>query len=446
MLKQLRRKFIWINMLLVSLVLLIVFGVLLGTTSQRLRGQSMNAMHMALKWSEDAPPPRVEIGLPEMGLEGRKERDHMNRQTGVAPLAMVPTFCVTADESGAILSSTLGGNIQVSDEALQRATELAAQQVQDKGLREGSISSLHLRFLAEKDRGGSLQIAFADLGWERESLSELVLTSLLVGAVALVCFFGVSLFLSSVALRPVEKAWEQQRQFVADASHELKTPLTVILANVGIVLDHREDPVRRQEKWLSYIQEEGKRMKELLEDMLFLAKTDAAQQSLTLNRISISDLVMGCLLPFESVAFESGVQLEGEISPNLSMQGDEQKLRRLVMILLDNAVKYAGEGGIVTLKLSGHGDKVRLSIQNTGDPIPPEHLAHLFERFYRVDSARSRDRGGYGLGLAIAQTIVRSHGGKLSVTSMAEQGTIFTAVLPSGQRGVRGEPERKSLQ
>ena len=178
-------------------------------------------------------------------------------------------------------------------------------------------------------------------------------------------------------------------------------------------------------------------MRGLVEDMLFLAKNDAARAPLHPAELSMSELTMGCLLPFESVAFEAGVTLESRIEPGLSLRGDEAQLRRLVMILLDNAVKYAGEGGNVELTLSRQGDRLKLWVRNTGEPIPPEHLPHLFERFYRADSSRSRERGGYGLGLAIAQTIVDSHGGRLSVTSSAETGTCFTALLPTACKGIR---------
>ena len=174
MLKKLRRKFILINMMLVSLVLLIVFGALLGSTSQRLRGQSVSAMRLALKWAEGMAPPQIEIDLPEGEEPGAGRGNPDARQ-----LAMVPVFGVVLDENGNIDSYAPGGNVQVSQEALEQAVE----EVQKQGVPEGTITKpSHLRYLVEWDRDGKLRIAFADMRWERENLMDLVVTSLLVGA------------------------------------------------------------------------------------------------------------------------------------------------------------------------------------------------------------------------------------------------------------------------
>ena len=246
-------------------------------------------------------------------------------------------------------------------------------------------------------------------------------------------FFAISLFLARLSLKPVERAWTQQRQFVADASHELKTPLTVILANTGIMAAHPDATVASQRKWLGYIQEEAQRMKELVEDMLFLAKHDGAERPKDSRTVNFSDLVTGCVLRFESVAFERQVELNSHIQPGLSLSGEPDSLERLVMILLDNAVKYAGDRGRVDVDLSRRQERAVLSVRNTGEPIPPEHLEHLFERFYRVDGSRSRKEGGYGLGLAIAHTIVQSHRGQIEVRSSREEGTVFAVTLPHGR-------------
>ena len=170
-------------------------------------------------------------------------------------------------------------------------------------------------------------------------------------------------------------------------------------------------------------------MKSLVEDLLYLAKSESGRLS-TPRPVSLSDLVEGCLLRFESVAFEQGVELESQVAPGVTLSGDADSLERLVMILLDNAVKYAGQGGRASLVLGQRGDRAVLSVKNTGQAIPPEHLPHLFERFYRADSSRSREQGGYGLGRAIAQAVTRAHRGDISGASDSVHGTVLTVTLP----------------
>lgn len=423
MIRKLRIKFILTNMALVSLVLIVVFAVLMASTSQRLAGQSMAAMRMSLEWGEDRDPPRFEFSPSSEAMPEKWE----NRGGGeFQQVMMIPVFCVSLTEDGQVDAVYAQDSISVSDQVLEEAVSQALE----SGTREGILNRLGLRYLVETGPDGKTRIAFADRNWERQNLQGLLLTSLLVGIGALLGFFLISLFLSKLATRPVEKAWEQQRQFVADASHELKTPLTVILANSGILLSHREDTVGAQVKWIEYIQEEARRMKGLVEDMLFLAKSDAARLPATRLPVDMSELTEGCLLPFESVAFEAGVTLESDIRPGLYVNGDEGQLRRLVYILLDNACKYAGSGGAVAVVLSRTSDRLKLTVRNTGPAIPPEHLEHLFERFYRSDSARTREAGGYGLGLAIAKAIVQSHRGQISVASSEAEGTVFTVLLP----------------
>lgn len=423
MIRKLRIKFILTNMALVSLVLIVVFAVLMASTSQRLAGQSMAAMRMSLEWGEDRDPPRFEFSPSSEAMPEKWE----NRGGGeFQQVMMIPVFCVSLTEDGQVDAVYAQDSVSVSDQVLEEAVSQALE----SGTREGILNRLGLRYLVETGPDGKTRIAFADRSWERQNLQGLLLTSLLVGIGALLGFFLISLFLSKLATRPVEKAWEQQRQFVADASHELKTPLTVILANSGILLSHREDTVGAQVKWIEYIQEEARRMKGLVEDMLFLAKSDAARLPATRLPVDMSELTEGCLLPFESVAFEAGVTLESDIRPGLYVNGDEGQLRRLVYILLDNACKYAGSGGAVAVVLSRTSDRLKLTVRNTGPAIPPEHLEHLFERFYRSDSARTREAGGYGLGLAIAKAIVQSHRGQISVASSEAEGTVFTVLLP----------------
>lgn len=410
MIKKLRRKFILINMSLVTLVLLIVFSTICVTSYQRLVNDSQMSMRKALEDGKGAHT-KFEIG------PGPKRPDR--------PFPYQPIFCVLLDDDWNVLKLD-SGDTKVSDEVLAQAVS----QIREEGKMTGTLVPLQLRYQMVLTPGGR-KIAFADTSGERRSMISLILTSLLIGIGGLVAFFAISLFLANWALRPVAKAWEQQRQFVADASHELKTPLTVILANIGILLSHKEDKIGEQVKWVEYTRTEATRMKKLVDNLLFLARSDASAVPLVKGECNLSDAVWNCLLPFESVTFEQGVTLESEVAPDVHIIGNEGQLKQLVIILLDNACKYAGEHGEIHCILHKPQDnKVMLTVTNTGDVIPAESLAHLFERFYRVDKARTRESGGYGLGLSIAQSIVKHHHGKISAQSSAEAGTTFSVILP----------------
>ena len=414
MLRKLRHKFIFINMLLVGVVLLVVVFGLLWYNMERLANQSINTMYTMLEW--DANDARFRFELDVLHKDRRSQPQ----------AALLPVFSVSLAEDGTVADYYSMDNVTVTDDLLAQAVEEVGKASSDSGV----LHDLRLRYLVQKGKDGIVRIAFVDMSWEQDALMSMAFSALPVGSAALICLFVISFLLSTLALKPVTQVWEQQRQFVADASHELKTPITVILANAGILLSHPNDTVGSQQKWITFIQEEGARMRGLVEDMLFLAKNDAARQPLSHVPVQVSELVTGCVLLFEPVAFESSITLESTIEPNLSFCGDEGQLRRLVMILLDNAVKYSGANGKVQIRLCRVQEKVVLSVRNTGHPISPEHLPHIFERFYRADSARSRDRGGYGLGLAIAEAITRGHGGKITAESDSVRGTIFTAAFP----------------
>ena len=419
MIRTLRRKFILVNMLLVSLVLLMVFGVFMASSAQRLKDQSLLAMRAALMWGEEGSPLRPEIAFP---LDGSRRPSSGQG----AQRSLLPVFTVTV-EDGVVTAINDGDQVDVSLEVAQQAAQAALED----GRRDGTVSSL--RYLREDAEGGAVRLAFADRTWERENLLALLRTCLLVGLLGLACFFVISLLLSTLALRPAERSWQQQKQFVADASHELKTPLTVILANAGILLAHSGDMADGQRKWVEYIQAEAQRMKSLVEDLLFLARSDDRRSPLRLQTVSFSDL-----------AWEAGVALDSQITPDLELLGDPEQLRRLVAILVDNAVKYAGPRGSASLILRPQGDEAVLSVHNTGEPIPQEHLPRLFERFYRTDSDRARSQGGYGLGLSIAKSIADGHRGRISVSSSAISGTLFTVRLPLPGRGL-GHLRTRSL-
>lgn len=408
MIQTLRKKFILINMTLVSLVLIIVFATILFFNYQWLKTETTAVLSRIIHSEEGVAPPTLEVG--DRRMDKREP--------------MLPVFRVDLDTDGQLIAVTKD-NVEVSDELV---AEVVKRAIDDED-GEGILLDLGLRYLWEKGPSGT-RIAFADIDRELGSMTNLFVTLLLVGIGGLGAFFFISIFLASMALHPVQKAWDQQRQFVADASHELRTPLTVILANTDILLSHRQDTIEQQAKWIENTEAEALRMKQLVEDLLFLAKSDTTTVPMEPSKFNGSDALWNSLLPFESVAYEQGVSIQSEITPDVVLQGDPGQMKQLFVILLDNACKYAGRDGAVTVTFGKDNEKAHLAINNTGEPIPTEHLERIFERFYRVDSSRVRQEGGYGLGLAIAKTIVDRHHGQIDVESTAEKGTTFTISLP----------------
>lgn len=409
MIKKLRRKFVLSNMLLVSLALLVVFIAVCAVYHQVLRGETEQALRQAISMRIGDEKRKPLIGKP-MG-DGRT-------------VEHVPAFTVLLDAEGGVQQILGREDVSITDQTIQSAVTQAQQ---SEGA-EGLLADMTLRYLKQDTPDGP-KIAFADVSHERTGMRSMFLISLLTFALLLAAFFLISLFLARQTLRPVEEAWAQQRRFVADASHELKTPLTVILANLGVLLAHPDEPIRANRQWVDNSREEAVRMKGLVEDMLFLARSDADQTPMVTERVNLSDLLWSSLLSFEPVAFEQGVELHSTVEPEIFVQGAASQLQQLFAVLLDNAVKYAGEHGKVWVNLRKKDGKTVLTVRNTGDPIPADSLAHVFDRFYRVDEARTRERGGYGLGLAIAQRIAEGHGGRITAESSRENGTVFTVTL-----------------
>lgn len=322
-----------------------------------------------------------------------------------------------------------GGTVRVSGSSyfdlddqneLLKIVQAALQRREDSGL----LESYHMRYLRESGPL-SIRIAFADSSLEQSTLRSLTGTTALIGVAAFLVLFGFSYLLSGVVTRPVEKAWQEQQRFLSDASHELKTPLTVILSSADLLSGSLPETAQG---YVDNIRSESRRMKKLVESMLTLARADDGGHKLVFTPLDLSDVVTDTALLFEPVAFESGRQLLYNIQEGLRTSGDADKLRQLVSILLDNAIKYAPEHSPIRLTLAGEEKTALLTVENGGQPIPPEVISHLFDRFYRADGSRS-DTEGFGLGLSIAQSIVKEHRGAIRCES-DQRSTRFLVTLP----------------
>ena len=406
MLKRLKRSFIATTMTLVGVVMLAMIfmsymnaQVSLDTLVSRSLDRALEASGATSAASKPLGMEHLPVLWLEIGTDGTMVGSNQSQ------------ISIGADELTAVLAD---------------ATQTGAS--------EGRLAQEHLTWRTTATSRGGWRIAIADT-----TAVDAARTTQLVGNVIL-CAFGMGLLLviasrlASWMLAPVERAWEQQHQFVADASHELKTPLAVILANTQILRGEASDLPEESRRWVESTSEEAEHMKGLVEDLLELARTEESGGSRHRELdCDLSSVVEGEALQFDAVAFERGCLIACEVAPDVHVCGDPDQLERLVKILVDNACKYARVGSTITVSLARQAGAAELAVTNQGTPIDAQDLPHVFDRFYRSDKARERTQGGYGLGLAIAKGIADAHAGKISCTSSEEAGTCFSVRLPLGK-------------
>lgn len=255
-----------------------------------------------------------------------------------------------------------------------------------------------------------------------------------------VVFVALLALLSSARLlSPVASAMTKQRDLIANASHELKTPLTIIATNLSVIKSEPDSTVKDNEKWISSISSQLVRMRDLVNSMLELSKLE--QSELQKQDVNFSEISEGACLEFEATCFEKNVKLITEIQPDLHVYGEPKSLERLVVILLDNAIKYSGDNGKVGVRLFLDSKRVHLSVMNTGECISKEDAKHVFDRFYRTDGARqNKDSQSFGLGLSIASATVKAHCGEIDCHGIEGKGTVFDVYLPTLKLKKDGSP------
>lgn len=403
MFRKLKIRMTLINLSMLTLVLVLIFSGIYFTMKRGMDLQSDLFMTRVAEEGHLIPFP----GPPEV-----------HRQGGYY-------FLIETDLSGKLRNLT--PDLPISRSAAAEIAALTLGNPVEKGQLhyEGS----YLKFLKATNESGSI-LVFFDRGAERSVLQRLLAAFLLVGLVSLCLVFIISLYLASRALVPVKEAWEKQKTFVADASHELRTPLSVIRTNLELVMGNPEDTVESQSKWLENVQSEAKRMSRLVEDLLFLARADSGEEKLTHAPFDMSRAAELTARLFEPMAEEKEITLCTRVPDSIEFQGNEGRLRQLMTILLDNAIKHTPPKGEVGMALAENENSLEIKVWDTGEGIADEHIDKIFERFYRIDKARSRSEGGIGLGLSIARCIIQEHNGSIHVASTPGQGTTFRVLLP----------------
>lgn len=398
MIRKLRVKLVAIIMAFVTVILACVMAAVLGLTRATLEHESLDMMrHIALN--------PIQVPAPGEEFDGVR----------------LPYFVLSVGEDGTIEPAG-GGYYDLSDtEFLQQAAEEAV----DSGRQNGVLTDSHLRFLRLDTDSGST-IVFADTSNETQTLTGLFRTCLLLCSAAFIAFFILSILLARWAVRPVEKAWTQQKQFVADASHELKTPLTVLLTDAELLCTPEGEYTTAEKLRLSHsMLTVAQQMRVLVEQLLELARVDQGIPHGQCERLNWSENVSDSLLPFEPMFYEKGLQLETTLQDGIFVHGCGAQLQRAAGVYLDNAQKYAAPGTAVrvTLARCGH-HRARLAVATQGEAIPQNELQNIFKRFYRIDPAHHRD-GSYGLGLAIAAGVAEQYGGKVWAESVDGVNTFY---------------------
>ena len=398
MIRRLRWKVVGLNMGMVFCVLLAVFAAVYFSSRAGIARSVQHQLQQVLQTGSG-------YDLSQPGQEG------------------VPCFVAEVYASGTVRVS---GNsyYDLTDKAALVDIVTAALSADSD---EGVLAEHHLRYLRQTGLL-STRIAFTDSTLEQATLRSLLTGSLLIGLAALAVLFACSYVLSGAVTRPVDRAWQQQKQFLSDASHELKTPLTVILSSAELL---EQSAAPEQKQYVDNVRAESRRMKRLVEDMLTLSRVERGGEHLPDTTADLSDAAADAALRFEPVAYEAGHTLSYDIAPGLLVRGDSGKLEQAVAVLLDNAIKYAAPGTEVRLDAARQGKNACLWVENEGDPIPADKLPHIFDRFYRADESRT-DGGSFGLGLPIARAIVEAHRGTLRCDSGGHT-TRFTITLPCRQ-------------
>ena len=400
MFKKLKIKFLLINMSLLTAVFIGIFGTIyLSTAYSMEKDMRMQLWSNIMIAPQQKPTPKND----RMDMTIKIDLDNTNEVVTVSSKMNTDDLDINNIVTKVINSSKDMDTIKINGESFG-----------------------YLR----QDIGNGKRIVLMSKSFQHEMLWNLLKIFIGVGSLSLILLFFISIYFTNKAINPLEETFRKQKQFIADASHELRTPLTIIKTNVSLLRENEMETIHSQKKWINYIDSQAGRMSTLINEMLSLANLDANKKKEEIININLSKMIRDSLLVFEVVIFEKGLILEEDLTDNIFIKGEQNQIKKLISILMDNAIKYTNNNGKITVLLINERNKAKLIIRNTGEGIEKEHLEKIFERFYRVDKSRDRGTGGYGLGLSIAKAIVEEHKGKIHAESIINNETSFIIELP----------------
>lgn len=418
MIKKLQTRFIFISMLSIVLVLTIIMTAVNFLNYQRVSANADHTLQFLSENSGDFPQ------IPHPEHEDKQPRE-LPEPKNSKPWNMSPEmpyetryFSVLLTEDGHVLSIDTRKIAAIDDET---ASDYAIQIWNSK-----KTSGFHscYRYLMKTSIDG-IHITFLDCSRNLDTFRSFLLTSILVSLLGLCSVLILVIFFSKIVMKPISESYEKQRRFITDAGHELKTPVTIIDANCEILeMEYGET------EWTQGIQKQTSRLTQLTSQLIYLSRMEEPENQLQKIDFCISDLIEDTIQSFQALAAAQNKTFSSQITPLLSYYGDEGSIRQLVSLLLDNAIKYSPPQSCIEITLEKRGRNIYFMIYNTAEQISRENLSRLFDRFYRTDTSRNSETGGYGIGLALARAITDAHKGKISAESKDGVSLLITVSLP----------------
>ena len=407
MIRKLKRKFVLLSMTSL-LVLLVIIVAGMNLLNYRSVVEEADAILSVLSQNKGMFP----------DADDRPDRKFPPRFSPETPYES-RFFSVFYDGAGRAVNADVRKIASVSQED---AVSLA-DGVLEKDRLTGFAGSY--RYMVDSAPGGT-RVTFLDCGRRLDAFRQFLISSAFMSALGFGAVFTVILILSGRIIRPIAEAYEKQKRFITDAGHEIKTPLTIINANVDIL----ELELGGENESLADIKGQTQRLKSLTEDLVMLSRMEEAEDKLLKIEFPVSDVVLEAAGEFRALAESENKEFICEIEPMLTLNGNDKSIRQLVSIFLDNALKYSPEGSKIKLTLARQGRTIRLSVSNAAKfDLDPEQLERVFDRFYRADSSRNSETGGHGIGLSVAKAIVTAHGGKIAAAVEGEKTFVVSALF-----------------
>lgn len=419
MIRDLRKKFILVAMLSTMLVLTAIMGVVNFSNYREMldRADEMTALleqndgkfPEEPSWHEqddtETPPAKPE--------NDEKDKSRFSVETPFE----TRYFTVTVDENGEVTDCDLDRIAAVDEETAEEYTQTAQQKNKTTG-----FQGIYRYRVTETEDGA--KYVFLDCRREISNFRTVLVTTISVSLLGLTAVFVLVVIFSRMVFRPVEESIQKQKRFITDASHELKTPLTIIDANTEVM-----EMESGESQWTKSTRKQIQRLSGLVQQLVTLSRLDEEKGLEEKCEFNLSEAVSECVQPYESLAQTREKNLTLNIEEDITYTGDERSIRQLAGILMDNAVKYSSENGNITLTLKKKGKKIFLEVYNDADDLPQGKMDVLFERFYRLDSSRNSGTGGSGIGLSVAKAIVQAHKGKITAENKNGRGLTITVIL-----------------